>query len=67
MKTNAKQTDRRVIRTKKEILNALTELLEQKAIEEITVKEITDLAGINRGVGHSIFIILISSIYSKRV
>ena len=49
MKTNAKQTDRRVIRTKKEILNALTELLEQKAIEEITVKEITDLAGINRG------------------
>lgn len=49
MKTNAKQTDRRVIRTKKEILSALTELLEQKAIEEITVKEITDLAGINRG------------------
>ena len=31
MKTSAKQTDRRVIRTKREILNALTELLEQKA------------------------------------
>lgn len=49
MRINGKQTDRRVIRTKKEILNALTILLEQKTIEEITVKEITDLAGINRG------------------
>lgn len=49
MKTRAKQTDRRVIRTKKEILNALTKLMEQKSIDEITVREITDLAGINRG------------------
>lgn len=49
MRNKTKQTDRRVIRTKKEILNALTKLLEQKSIEEITVREITDLAGINRG------------------
>lgn len=49
MRINGKQTDRRVVRTKKEILNALTTLLEQKTIDEITVKEITDLAGINRG------------------
>ena len=49
MRINGKQTDRRIVRTKKEILNALTLLLEQKTIDEITVKEITDLAGINRG------------------
>ena len=49
MKTKGKQTDRRVIRTKKEILSALTQLMEQKSIDEITVREITDLAGINRG------------------
>ena len=49
MKSKSNQTDRRVIRTKREILRALTELLEQKSIDEITVKEITDLAGINRG------------------
>lgn len=49
MRTKDRQQDRRVIRTKKEILSALTELLEQKSIDEITVREITDLAGINRG------------------
>lgn len=49
MKTKGKQTDRRVIRTKREILSALTKLMEQKSIDEITVREITDLAGINRG------------------
>lgn len=49
MRINGKQTDRRIIRTKKEIFNALTLLLEQKTIDEITVKEITDLAGVNRG------------------
>lgn len=49
MKSKGKQTDRRVIRTKKEILHALTHLMEQKSIDEITVREITDMAGINRG------------------
>lgn len=49
MRNETKQTDRRVIRTKREIFNSLTQLLEQKSIDEITVKEITDLAGINRG------------------
>lgn len=49
MRTKDRQQDRRVIRTKREILAALTELLEQKSIDEITVREITDLAGINRG------------------
>ena len=44
-----KKEDRRVRRTKKLLTQALTQLLQEKQINEITVKELTDLADINRG------------------
>ena len=46
---DTKQIDSRIIRTKQGIQEALTELLEKKSINKISVKEITDIAGINRG------------------
>ncbi len=44
-----RKEDRRVRRTRKMLTQALTCLLEKKQINEITVKELTDLADINRG------------------
>ena len=44
-----KKEDRRVRRTKKLLTQALTQLLQQKQVKEITVKELTDLADMNRG------------------
>lgn len=44
-----KKTDRRVRKTKKLLLHALTTLMSQKKINKITVKELTDLADVNRG------------------
>ena len=44
-----KKEDRRVRRTKKMLTQALTKLLQEKQINEITVKELTDLADMNRG------------------
>jgi len=44
-----KKEDRRVRRTKKLLTQALTELMQQKQVKEITVKELTDLADMNRG------------------
>lgn len=44
-----KKEDRRVRRTKKLLTQALTRLLQQKQVSEITVKELTDLADMNRG------------------
>ena len=44
-----KKEDRRVRRTKKMLTQALTQLLQQKQAKEITVKELTDLADMNRG------------------
>ena len=44
-----KREDRRVRRTKKLLTQALTQLLQQKQVNEITVKELTDLADMNRG------------------
>lgn len=43
------KTDRRVTRTKRMIRDAFTQLLEEKGFEEITVKDITEKADINRG------------------
>lgn len=43
-----KKEDRRVRRTKKMLTQALTQLLQQKKEKEITVKELTDLADVNR-------------------
>ena len=44
-----KKEDRRVRRTKKLLTQALTRLLQEKQAKEITVKELTDLADMNRG------------------
>ena len=49
MAEELKQEDRRVRRTKKLLTQALTELLQKKQVNEITVKELTDLADMNRG------------------
>lgn len=43
-----KKPDRRVIKTKKAIRNAFAELLSQKSLNEITVKELAETADINR-------------------
>ena len=44
-----KKEDRREKQTKKMLTQALTQLLQEKQINEITVKELTDLADMNRG------------------
>lgn len=44
-----KKEDRRVRRTKRLLTQALTELMQQKKVTEITVKQLTDLADMNRG------------------
>ncbi|MCJ8014939.1 TetR/AcrR family transcriptional regulator [Paenibacillus sp. KQZ6P-2] len=42
-------TDRRILRTKAVIRDAMTELIEKKGFEALTVKDITTRARINRG------------------
>lgn len=46
--TESKQ-DRRILKTKSEIKQALTELMEEKRFEAITVRDLTERANINRG------------------
>ena len=48
MNNGAKTVDKRVVRTKKAIRNAFTELLAEKDINFITVKDIAERANINR-------------------
>jgi AcrR family transcriptional regulator len=43
------KTDRRIIRTKRFIRDALTELMEEKGFEGVTVRDLTKKADINRG------------------
>lgn len=43
------EEDRRVRRTKRQLREALTALMREKNVREITVKELTDLADVNRG------------------
>lgn len=45
---NPNNTDRRVRRTKKLLLQGLTQLMSEKKINKITVKELTELVDINR-------------------
>ena len=40
--------DRRVVKTKRAIRNALVQLLSEKELDQITVKELADRADINR-------------------
>ncbi len=49
------KTDRRIIKTKKAIRNALAELLSQKDIGEISIKDIADRAEINRKTFYSYY------------
>ena len=49
----AKKIDRRVRYTKMVLKNSLTELLAEKPVEKITVKEICETADINRGTFYS--------------
>lgn len=44
-----KTTDRRVRRTKNLLLQGLMQLMEQKHVKDITVRELSDLADVNRG------------------
>ena len=44
-----KKEDRRVRRTKKLLTQALMQLMQEKQVKEITVRELTDLADMNRG------------------
>lgn len=46
---STEQTDQRIVRTKRMIRDALTELMEKKGFEGITVKDLTEKAKINRG------------------
>lgn len=48
MSNNIKTPDRRVLRTKKAIRNAFAQLLSEKDIDDITIKDISDTADINR-------------------
>lgn len=44
----AEKEDRRVIRTKKALADAFIELLKQKPLDELTVNELCDVAGVRR-------------------
>lgn len=44
-----KKTDRRIIRTRRMIIDAFTLLMEEKGFEAITVSDLTEKADINRG------------------
>ena len=44
-----KTLDRRVRKTKKSIRDALTQLMREKGVKDITVRELSELADINRG------------------
>lgn len=46
---SAKNVDRRVRKTKKLIKDSLTKLMREKGAKDITVRELSDLADINRG------------------
>ena len=48
MESREIKTDRRVIKTKRAIYRAMAQLLAQKDINEISIKDIADLADINR-------------------
>jgi AcrR family transcriptional regulator len=49
IKEEEKKEDRRVRRTKKMLTQALMQLMQEKQVKEITVRELTDLADMNRG------------------
>lgn len=46
---NEATVDRRVRKTKKQLRECLVDLLKEKKVQDITVREITDMADLNRG------------------
>lgn len=46
---NTEKMDRRIRKTRKQLLNGLTTLMQKKDIKDISVKELTDFVDINRG------------------
>lgn len=52
-KRDEKQEDRRVRRTRARLREAFAALIQEKPVEEITVRELTDLADVNRGTFYS--------------
>ena len=48
MQMKEQKIDRRIRKTKATLFNSLTELMSKKKISDITVKELTDLADVNR-------------------
>ena len=59
MENTVKKTDHRIIKTKRAIYRAMTQLIAEKDITEISVKEISELADINRKTFYNYY----SSIY----
>ena len=49
MENNEKKEDRRVRRTKKLLMQGLIELIQQKPIKDISVRELAELVDVNRG------------------
>lgn len=49
VKTTEKKEDRRVRRTKKLLTHGLIQLMKEKQIQDITVRELADLVDVNRG------------------
>lgn len=56
--------DRRIRRTRKQLRECLVTLLKQKKVQDITVRELTELADLNRGT--FIFIIKMYLIFWKK-
>ncbi len=48
-KAKSDSTDRRIRKTRAALKNSLTALLQQKSVRDISVKELTELADVNRG------------------
>lgn len=46
--TNTIKEDARIVRTKRDLANALEELLKEKSIDDISIKDITDKALISK-------------------
>ena len=48
MQTKEKKIDRRVLRSRRQLSAALLELMHEKSFDDITIKDITDRADMNR-------------------
>ncbi len=55
MTTNTIKEDARIVRTKRDLANALEDLLKEKSIDEISIKDITDKALISKNTFYNNF------------